>query len=219
MVDYLFYILFIIILYFSASIIEWYWHKNILHSKTPFNNKYLETQRTIHINHHKYTEHDMSINNKDDKALFFDIYNYIIFNIIGIVILIPYLFIINILNNISYYNIIVYCIIILIFSLLYIYLFNNMHRISHKDKNKDNWLYNISYYKWFEFNHTMHHLRRGDDRKSNYNFNFPFADYFFNTFNEKADNKEHCKNNEDKELICNPNCEDISEIYDKILCS
>ena len=89
MVDYLFYILFIIILYFSASIIEWYWHKNILHSKTPINNKYLETQRTIHINHHKYTEHDMSINNKDDKALFFDIYNYIIFNIIGIVILIP----------------------------------------------------------------------------------------------------------------------------------
>ena len=33
MTDYLFYILFIIILYFYASIIEWYWHKNILHSK------------------------------------------------------------------------------------------------------------------------------------------------------------------------------------------
>ena len=125
MTDYLFYILFIIILYFYASIIEWYWHKNILHSKTSFNNKYLERQRTIHINHHKYTEHDMSINNKDDKALFFDIYNYIIFNILGIVILIPYLFIINISNHISYHNIIVYCIIILIFSLLYIYLFNN----------------------------------------------------------------------------------------------
>ena len=216
---YLFYILFIIILYFYASIIEWYWHKHILHSKKPFNNKYLEKQRTIHTNHHKYTQHDMSINNENDKALFFDIYNYIIFNIIGIIILIPYIFIIYMFNDISCYNIFILFIIILIFNLIYIYLFNNMHRMTHNDKDKNNWLHNTSYYKWFDFNHTMHHLRRGDDRKSNFNFNFPFADYLFNTFNTKADNKEHCENNDDKELICNPKCDNITETYNKILCS
>ena len=93
-----------------------------------------------------------------------------------------------------------------------------MHRMSHNDKSKNHWLYDTSYYKWFEFNHTIHHLRRGDNRKSNFNFNFPLADYIFNTFNYKADNKEHCKNNKDKELICNPNC-NITETYNKILCS
>ena len=213
------YLLFIIVLYLSASFIEWYWHKNILHSKTPFKNKYLEEQRNIHSNHHKYTEHDMSIDHDDDPALYFDISNYIIFNIIGIIILIPYLIIIYNLCNISKHNIIILLIIILIFNLIYIYLFNNMHRMTHNDKNKNNWLYNTSYYKWFEFNHTMHHLRRGDDRKSNYNFNYPLADYIFDTFNYKADNKEYCKNNKDKELICNPICDNITETYNKILCS
>lgn len=195
----------ITIVYLLLSFNEWYIHKNLMHDNDKnfiinFIDKiyfyfYKDDLRKDHINHHKYNNHDGSIDD-DLGTIFSSSYKFLL----PLILLIQYYSITKIFFNFS--NNFYLKILFIFFIIAYIYekLWNCFHLKFHRwnnTYNKDGIIENNFYYKYLEKYHMIHHYNKANN-KFNYNIILPGMDYIMGTYKNCVDNTVFCKKNKNK---------------------
>lgn len=156
---------------------------------------YKDDLRKDHINHHKYNNHDGSIDN-DLGTIFASSYKFFL----PLILLIQYYIITKIFFNFS--NNFYLKILFIFFIIAYIYekLWNCFHLKFHRwnnTYNKYGIIENNFYYKYLEKYHMIHHYNKTNN-KFNYNIILPGMDYIMGTYKNCVDNTVFCKKNKNK---------------------
>lgn len=190
----------ILIIYLLLSFNEWYIHKNLMHDndKNFFINLidkiyfhfYRDDLRKDHINHHKYNNHDGTIDD-DLGTIFSPTYKFFL----PLILFIQYYVVIKIFFNFSNNSYLKILFILFIIAYIYEILWNKFHLKFHRWENtynKDGFIENNFYYKYLEKYHMIHHFNKANN-KVNYNIILPGMDYIMGTYKNCVDNTEFCK--------------------------
>jgi len=207
--------------YLYLTLIEWIIHKHFMHAKPKsiFNKFYnficsfdkSNTGINSHIVHHIEVENNMEINRD------LDIHDGLIMSLNdlinqALIIFIGFFFIFK-KYNLFQNNLMLKSLgISFIVSSIYCCIWNTIHPLFHNLDLKIKFKEGMSSFKvfknktnpiilWLYKNHTLHHLIKGKN-KGNFNIVLPGADFIFNTYNNKIDNKNFCKYKEKNKKGC-----------------
>jgi len=205
----LFFIIFLIYLYITTSLIEWTIHYYLMHyngSLIKILNFFNITPDNSHINHHKETRLDQTLpDNFIEEGLVFNFLDYETVFICVLFISSALLFWRNFPKFKTCFSLQFTIVISFIIAFLYLWTWNSIHSHYHKKyiecntslKNSKNVVYSplrffipdesSSLYKYLYWYHTLHHLNKGES-KGNYNIICPFFDFIFGTYTRHVDN-------------------------------
>ena len=211
MVNSLYIVKFIIVMYFFYSTIEWILHNKVMHGdpiklrKFPIIGEPMAYTATTHVNHHKDVNMDMYLESNNLSSSLYFSWNVLLELIIIGIIFSP---LILKLLKLSFKQ---FFIINAIVGVVYCVLWNNlhvdMHGIKDKIKLKDGitnfpgLLSRGPIYNYLWKYHATHHLQKGGSKK-NFNIILPGADYLFGTYiNFCYDNEKYCEETSDKRCL------------------
>lgn len=194
--------------YIILSFMEWILHNKIMHGnekqlrKIPIIGNYLGNTAKLHLEHHKEVKSDMTLHGISNvNSLFFSWK--LLFTMGPVYYIILYL-IMNPENKLFF---LIYVIFIV---LLEGFIWNNFHNDMHNSDftidlfegfpNSPKKYSKGFIYRWLWKNHAIHHLQKYN--KGNFNIIYPGFDLFFNTYNNKIDNRDFCKDNPNDKRVC-----------------
>lgn len=181
-------VIFLVVAYIVASILEWIIHKYIMHAKTGILH---ELAGRDHIRHHLQVNSDMSLNTPHDNAE--GIYFKYTATIVSFLVFFAIMTVLS--KYVLHFSLPIWLIAVLTFAIVcfHHFMWNSIHSSMHNHDapyndgipRSNSFLKGTKYYDYLDWYHTIHHLEKGP-MKGNYNVCFPFADYLFGTYRTKV---------------------------------